>query len=155
MAIHDEVNRVRRVHGRPALSWDATLADIGRAHSEEMATHHFFSHVNARGLDATARAAASGFECQKRVGGSTYAGLGENLYMTGLYSRWRTEVTGIGPGTRVYHWKTSDQIARETVQAWMDSPGHRANLLDGRYGSEGIGIGVSAEYYVYVTEDFC
>ncbi|HET6566797.1 MAG TPA: CAP domain-containing protein [Rhodothermales bacterium] len=146
---------MRRQHGLPALTWNAKLAEIGRGHSVDMARHGFFSHVDTRGLDPTARATKSGFACKKQVGSSTYTGIGENLYMTGLYSRWHTTVTGTGTSSRVYDWKTLDELALETVQAWMNSPGHRANLLDPKYDSEGIGIGISTDYNVYVTQDFC
>ena len=51
-----------------------------------------------------------------------------------------------------------DKVASAAVQGWIDSPGHRANLLDRRYDRTGIGAslgkwrGYSA---VYLTQVFC
>ncbi len=50
--------------------------------------------------------------------------------------------------------KDSTQIAQSAVAAWMNSPGHKANILSSFYHSEGVGIAVSATK-VYVTQDFC
>jgi uncharacterized protein YkwD len=41
------------------------------------------------------------------------------------------------------------------VAAWMDSPGHRANILDCRYRSTGVGFAQgSTGYRTYWTQDF-
>ena len=40
--------------------------------------------------------------------------------------------------------------AKEAVSSWMDSPGHRENILRESFHSEGIGI-----YRGYATQNFC
>ena len=43
------------------LQWDDSLAAAARNHSQDMATHNFFSHTGSDGLKAVNRAAAEGF----------------------------------------------------------------------------------------------
>lgn len=40
---------------------------------------------------------------------------------------------------------TANQVARRTVQLWMNSPGHRANLLSGKAKTIGVGVSKSAD----------
>ncbi|KDE46062.1 serine protease [Geobacillus sp. CAMR12739] len=68
--IFDLVNAARRLHGLPALVWDAKAAAAAREHSEDMAVHHYFSHTNLQGL--------SPFDRLKRHG-ITYHVAGENI----------------------------------------------------------------------------
>lgn len=41
------------------------------------------------------------------------------------------------------------------VDSWMNSPGHRANILNPDYDRAGIGVAVDAEEAVYATQNFC
>ena len=45
-------------------------------------------------------------------------------------------------------------IATATVDSWMNSPGHRANILVSDWRSEGIGVAFSGNE-VYLTQNFC
>jgi uncharacterized protein YkwD len=38
--------------------------------------------------------------------------------------------------------------------AWMNSPGHRANILNGTFSGAGVGIAVSADGRIWVAVDF-
>ncbi len=40
----ERLNRDRAASGLPPLEYDEHLADLGRAHSEDMRVHHFFAH---------------------------------------------------------------------------------------------------------------
>ena len=53
-----------------------------------------------------------------------------------------------------YDWLDMDDITNSTVQGWMNSPGHRENILNSNYFSEGIGISISTNGHVYITENF-
>jgi uncharacterized protein YkwD len=48
-----------------------------------------------------------------------------------------------------------DQIAATTSKGWMDSPGHRQNILDKGYTRTGIGVAVAGDDKVYITQMFC
>src|SRR5690349_1189992 len=43
-AMHARLNRDRAKKGLGPLAFDAKLAAVGRAHSEDMRVHHFFAH---------------------------------------------------------------------------------------------------------------
>jgi uncharacterized protein YkwD len=59
-------------------------------------------------------------------------------------------------GTRqVPNYMTLERIASQTVNGWMNSPGHRENVLDKGYDREGIGVAIGANEAVYVTQNFC
>lgn len=47
-----------------------------------------------------------------------------------------------------------ETIAAQTVDGWMSSSGHRANILTPYFQSEGIGVAVSFDE-AYVTQNFC
>ena len=54
-----------------------------------------------------------------------------------------------------YNWSSMESIATSTVTGWMESPGHRKNILEPHWQSEGIGVAVAPDYSVYITENFC
>jgi len=105
-----------------------------------MATRRFFDHTNPDGLDPTARGKRAGYECRKVRGNVIREGLGENLYQGSLYSRIRIE-----DGQRFYDWNTAEKIARQSVDGWMNSPGHRRNILEHEYGLTGLGVAIAAD----------
>lgn len=149
-SIHNKVNEQRQVMGQKPLILDSKLSDIARKHSQDMAENNYFSHYNSQGEGPTERAARVGYICQKRVGNSIQSGIAENCHLNNLYSS-ITTVNGIP----IYDWNTAEQIALSTVNGWMNSPGHRSNLLNSGYDYEGIGIAISSDDKVYITQDFC
>ena len=48
----------------------------------------------------------------------------------------------------------SDYSDARIVQLWMDSPGHRKNLLDPRAKSVGIGMAIGADGKLYAVQNF-
>ncbi|MBW3657391.1 MAG: S-layer homology domain-containing protein [Actinobacteria bacterium] len=52
---------------------------------------------------------------------------------------------------------TVDAASRRIFQAWMDSPGHRDNILSGTYDQMGLGISITPSgsgYAMYLTANF-
>jgi uncharacterized protein YkwD len=132
-------NQERQQQGLPALQWDEALASIARDHSQDMATNNFFSHTNLRGQDPTERASAAGYAIRRDLGGNRYSvGIGENIgkMPTGNV---------IGQG---YVNNDPESIARAMVQAWMESPGHRQNILNTQYVRIGVGVAYDGTYYL-------
>jgi uncharacterized protein YkwD len=149
--VHELINKARGEHGLAALVYDDRLAKIARGHSQDMATRNFFSHTNPDGQDPTMRGKLAGFTCRKQVTGNTFReGLGENIYQDNLYSR--IHITGT---ERSYEWNTSEDIAGNSLRGWMNSPPHRHNILEKMYGQTGIGIAISDDDKVYITQMFC
>ena len=107
------MNSERRKQGLPPLATDAVLARASRGHSADMVKRSYFAHDSPEGRTVVDRLRAARYIPKGR--GWT---VGENL-------AW-----GSGPlGS-----------PRAIVQAWLDSPGHRKNLLSPRYSAVGLGI---------------
>ena len=79
-----------------------------------------------------------------------------NYFSHGNFAERIRTVCGGAAGENIFYsfGKDSNQIAQAAVTAWMNSSGHKANILSSFYHSEGVGIAVSATK-VYVTQDFC
>ena len=149
--VHDRINQVREEHGLSVLGTDSALVSLARAHSTDMASHGYFGHVNLHEMDATARGAAAGFACHKTADPYYTSAIAENLYATYRYST----VLVAEDGEPLFSWTTGEAMANETVDAWMNSPEHRANVLDPGMGREGIGVAFGPGDMVFITEDFC
>jgi uncharacterized protein YkwD len=60
----EAVNDIRREHGLPELIHSASLAEVARAHSEEMARRGYFGHESPEGLRSQDRVTAAGIAFQ-------------------------------------------------------------------------------------------
>jgi uncharacterized protein YkwD len=108
------INQEREHHGEGALTTNAKLAHAAQAHSRDMAEQDYFSHVAPDGSTPLQRMRASGYLPNLQDG-----------YVVGENIAWGTM------------WLATPQ---SIVSAWMASPGHRANILDGAYRETGIGV---------------
>lgn len=118
------VNRERARSGEAPLVWDAELCRMAELHSQHMAQQNFFSHVGPDGLSMENRARALGI--------AGWRALGENI----AYNR------GI------------DDPAGFAVQRWMNSDGHRANILNGKFSRSAIGVARTPDGRIYLTQVF-
>lgn len=149
--IHNLINIEREKQGLSHLEYDNLLADIARDHSKDMATYNFFSHINLDGQEPTDRAIAHGYNVHKNLGNGYYReGIAENIFQNWLYNR----ITYYNENDLFYDWCTQIEISISTVNGWMDSPGHRQNILTASYDKEGIGVAISDDHAVYITQDF-
>ena len=149
--VHDLINKQRVEHSLAALSFDDLLSKVARGHSRDMGARRFFSHMNPDGQDPTSRGRLAGFTCRKAVSANTFReGLGENLYQDNLYNSVRISGT-----ERSYDWNTTEDIAVHSVRGWINSPHHRHNILDKGYSQTGIGIAISGDDKVFITQMFC
>jgi uncharacterized protein YkwD len=129
--IHNEVNEVRRERGLNTLSYDDDLEIVADSHSEDMIERDYFAHDSPSG--ATVRDRYTGFNIDCRQAG-------ENLYRSTASATDEAE------------------FAKETVESWMGSKGHRENLLRDNWRSEGIGIAIGdfdGQKNIVVTQNFC
>ena len=148
--IHVLINNERQNYGLSPLQYDSKLADIARDHSQDMAARNYFDHNNPEGQGPTERAIAAGYTVYKDLGGGWYSeGIAENIFQNWLYD----SITYIN-GIPSYDWSTQSEIASSTVSGWMNSPGHRSNILESSYEKEGIGVAISSDYKVLITQDF-
>jgi len=151
-AIHEEVNRVRQVHGLPPYRWSASLNRLARLHSNDMERRDYFDHVTPEGYTVQHRADRLGLVTRRSTGLSQAYGLGENLFYAHRYRRIRT-VTDERGTRQTTDWKTVAEMAKEGVEGWMTSPGHRSNLLHRDFREHGIGVAFDAQQRVFVTQN--
>ena len=143
-AVHEAVNEERAERGLDELAFDTELRDIARDHSQDMAERGYFAHVDPDGNDVTDRYEAAGYECS--VDG--YTG-GENIAQTWYDTPVRTD------GGDAVQYETERELAEGIVTQWMNSPDHRENLLAPYWEKEGIGVYVTDDDRVFVTQNFC
>ncbi len=115
--VFDLVNQEREAAGRAPLEWCDGLHELAKAHSNDMCDRGFFSHVNPDGEDPTdrGRAGHAGSYTFDPVVPNPYYGVAENIAMG---------------------YSTPQQV----MEGWMNSPGHRANILNGGYTHIGVGV---------------
>ncbi len=147
--MHVLVNKERRRRGLSQLEWDDRLAGIGRKHSRDMAERNYFDHYSPEGHDFSYRYQQEGYSCALHIGHTIHMGA-ENLALNNLYD----SVTTVNHEP-FYDWNSQDKIAETTVQGWMKSPGHRKNILTPHVRHEGIGVFISPDDRVYITQNFC
>jgi uncharacterized protein YkwD len=154
-AIHDRVNDARRTHQLPPLAWTDSLHPLASTHSRDMAERDFFGHVNPSGEDVNDRARQLDLVCYRVLKDSMIAkGFGENLYKSTRFHRYQERYRNDRLQQRVYEWKTLSEMADEVVTGWMNSPGHRRNILNRSYDTEIIAVYVDDNQY-FVTQVLC
>ena len=135
--IYELTNRRRLDNNLPPLINDNILNNSALLHSEYMRKYEFFSHENH-----TNRLL---FSPKKRIQycGGSYIYYGENIAMFPIYKSTRQHFLEILT-TRIKIYQGNDclnvnEFANEVVKGWMESPGHRRNILNVHYNQLGIG----------------
>jgi uncharacterized protein YkwD len=134
-AVHLTVNRMRRKHGRKPLAWSDTLHQVARKHSQDMAERAYFSHTTPEGDGPVERAKRLDFPPPEALEDGPRIGVGENLFRGGLYEQGEAR-----------------DVARETVESWMESPLHRKVLLNPLFRQQGLGVAL-IDGKIYVTQN--
>jgi uncharacterized protein YkwD len=107
------LNAERRAHKLHRLVSNRRLRHVATRYSRFMVRHAFFAHEGPRGSTPVSRIRRTHYLRRARAWS-----IGENLA-----------------------WGTGDLATpRAIVRAWMHSPEHRANILNGRFREIGIGI---------------
>jgi len=140
MEVHRLINLERVKHGLKTLEYDEKLSSVAKSHSIDMANNEYFSHETPEGLNPTDRAGKADYVCRYQIGNLIYSGIGENIHMV--------------EGSSVSLWSSPESIAELAVSGWMDSPGHKKNILTSNFSSEGIGVYISP-FTIHVTQNFC
>jgi uncharacterized protein YkwD len=111
------LNHERVMRGLERLERDRKLERAAVRFSRHMVAADFFSHTSPGGSTVLSRIKSTGY-----LRGARGWTVGENI--------------AFGTG----HYAT----AGETVEAWMKSPGHKANILNPGFKEIGIGIALGA-----------
>nr|WP_303647559.1 CAP domain-containing protein [Haloarchaeobius amylolyticus] len=143
-AIHAQVNDVRAERGLRPLVFDSSLAEVSRYHSGDMAENDYVGHVSPAGESVLDRYLEFRYDCRIRADGESVVYGGENVFYVSF--------TGVN--------YSDEDIATRAVEGWMNSTGHRENLLSDYWYREGVGVVVEVDETmgntsVYVTQNFC
>jgi uncharacterized protein YkwD len=126
--VFEMTNQVRHVHGQAPLIKDDELRQLARAYSDDMLVRHFFEHTDPDGVPFDERISD---QYPHRV----YL-IGENIWSAEGYDPAKTQ-----------------RVAREIMDSWLTSPGHRENLLSPNFTH--LGVGVSARQdEIRATQEF-
>lgn len=124
--VFELVNAEREKNGLDPLKWDIVLEAAADLHSMDMVERDFFSHVSPDGKTMVERIKAAGEIFGEDV---TYMSFAENI--------------------------AAGQMDPESVmESWMNSEGHRANILDPDLTHIGVGIAYGGDYGIYWTQCF-
>lgn len=155
-SVHKRINAIRAEQGLKTLSHSKELAAIALGHSRDMARRNYFSHNSPEGQTPGDRADKHGYECRVPVGGNRYQGIGENIFQVTAYKNIRRTMRGGRQVSEEYTWFTSEEMAEKIVTGWMNSPPHRAIILNKHFSKAGLGLAYSPEdKAVYITHNFC
>lgn len=139
--IHAHINQIREQRGLSYLQQNEELRQIARTHSEDMSARKFFAHETPDGKDPGNRYTNHGYN---------YTRYGENIACV-PYKALLSE-----QGERV-RYDTPPQLAEGIVDGWMNSEGHRENILSTKWNDEAIGINFKRQtgvIRVYATQNF-
>lgn len=124
-AIYNKVNEERAKAGVPALTYNTVMQKYARIKSQDMGDNNYFSHEDLNGNLITT---------QMKKDGVSYNAWGENIaYIGGNVS--------------------ADALAEQFMTNWMNSSGHRANILSTNFSSIGVGV-YKIGNKVYATQEF-
>jgi len=127
LEIHRLTNIEREKMSLPLLMNDLGLEGIAQTHSDHMALNNFFSHTTIDGCDLTCRFEEAGYSA---------SAWGENI-------AWRS--SSVLP--------SAEDAALAFVISWINSSGHRDNMLSSTFTHEGVGIALVGNK-VFATVDF-
>jgi uncharacterized protein YkwD len=119
------LNAERSKRGLKPLKANSKLRKAAERHSRNMVADGFFDHVSPSGSTMVDRVRKAGYMKPGRAWS-----LGENIA-----------------------WGTGDlSTPRATMRAWMNSPGHKANILRRNFREIGIGIDLGAPVRLRASE---
>lgn len=143
-----DVNQDRVAAGMPALALDPRLTAVAEARAEYLIAKGYFSHCT--GGEADVRCGQSGYDFAKR---DQTAGL--NLNAGGTMAAENLALNNY----------SLDSAAAQTNVAWLNSPEHKANIMDAQATYTGVGVACcfagtiggqavspSDNVYIYVQE---
>ena len=123
-------NDARQNRDLPSIQENGKLSEVAQYHADQMAREGFFSHTSPDG---------EGFSDRMRRFGYSGGGCAENLFLSSQ--------TGVSPTT----------LGDMTISSWLDSDGHRKNLL-GAYAQTGVGVAegeIDGYHSVVVVQVYC
>lgn len=150
--VHQEINERRQAEGLSRLNYDQDLIDVADDYAQTMADTGHYGHTGPDGSTLQDRYQAHGYNCRVDTSGNQYTTGAENI----LYTYYRTRLDLDERGSAYY--STEQELANGIVNAWMNSSGHRDNIMKPYWKNEGIGIAATEKdgrTIVYAVQNFC
>jgi uncharacterized protein YkwD len=137
-------NEKRIQNGLGRVEYAPRIVDPARNHAQNMAKHDYVGHTQPNGQTGEERYSDV---CNYRGSGYSF---GENA-IAGWY------------GERFEAWKTGEvvdtedekELAKYLVEGWMNSQGHRENILNPSWGELGVGVYKRDDGKVFAAQTFC
>jgi uncharacterized protein YkwD len=123
------VNQSRQQHKLPPLSQEAKLTKAAQGHASDMLKRKYYAHSSPEGKTVSDR--------YKRVGGRNWLLTAENI----------AKFSNSPP-------PVSYNLLKHIQESWMNSPGHRKNILHPGLTEFGFGIAVDARGELYAVQNF-
>lgn len=123
------VNEDRAEYGLEPLELTESLNEAAQNHAEDMLERDYYAHVSPEGEAV------------------------QDRYIDAGGSRWRLVAGNIARCTGCPSPPTIERV-RNLQQGWMNSPGHRANILREGLDSFGYGIIVGEDQRLYAVQNF-
>jgi len=139
--ILQEANAIRADRELSTLSMDEDLREFAQQHSDDMVERDYYSHSGPDGSPWEERA--------RRISQTCPGSVSENIHRGDV-----NEHTLIYGTDQAVFLNNAERVAVYGVESWMNSAGHRENMVDPRWNTAGVGVAVGAEY-VYMTIVFC
>jgi uncharacterized protein YkwD len=139
-AITEAVNHERATRGLEPVEHDDAIAVVARNHSRDMVEREYYAHESPDGEAPFERIEAGPPSC---------GAVGENIAAT-----WWQKPFESTDGERDRH-TTVEELADGLTEQWLGSESHRENMLDRRWDRTGVGVAVTADGEVLVTQNFC
>lgn len=125
----ERLNEDRFEYGLKPLELTENLNEAAQNHAEDMLERRYYAHVSPEGETI------------------------QDRYIEQGGSRWRLVAGNIARCIGCSSPPTIERI-RNLQQGWMDSPGHRANILQKGLDSFGYGIIVGEDQWLYAVQNF-
>ena len=130
--IFKQTNEQRTTHSdADPLEYNEQAARKARAHAEDMAAKEYMNHTSLDGETAFER--------------YSFCYSGENIVKNTLRSLDRNADKATAEA----------ELGEFLVERWMDSPGHRENILNAAFESLGVGVAITDDDDVYAVQGFC
>ena len=126
--VFKQVNQIRVQNNLPPLQWMGSLSDAGRYHAADMAQDGYFDH-----------------DLYDLVGGKLQMVCAWSARIKGFYGSYRSLAENIAAGYAT---------PADVMNGWMNSAGHKANILNPNVQQLGVGYFEGGSYGRYWVEDF-
>lgn len=139
--LHKKINQVRKSKGLKPLDLGKKLSEAADYHSKDMIKDGYYAHKSPDGETYLDRYKKFNVTCRDSLGAENI-----NKAQYGVKVRYKDLKLDT---------KNERQVAEATVQMWLHSPPHKRTMLTDKWYKQGLGVELSPNGWVFVTQNFC